>query len=75
MRTTVRLDDGVVEVVNRYADARSMSVGKALSELVRRGAEAPPKTHRVNGLMVFDLPADTEKVTTRQVKRLLESVA
>ena len=70
MRTTVSLDDDVFDMVKRYAQARSMALGKALSELARRGAEAPVKTRRVNGLVVFDLPDDAEKVTSEHVKRL-----
>jgi hypothetical protein len=70
MRTTISLDDDVFEMVKRYAQARSMALGKALSELARRGADAPVKAHKVNGLVVFDLPEDTEKVTSEQVKRL-----
>jgi len=57
-------------MVKRYAEARSMALGKALSELARRGAEAPVKTRKVNGLVVFDLPEDTERVTTEHVKKL-----
>lgn len=70
MRTTVSLDDDVFDMVKRYAEARSMALGKALSELARRGAEAPVKTRKVNGLVVFDLPEDTERVTTEHVKKL-----
>jgi hypothetical protein len=70
MRTTISLDDDVFDMAKRYAEARSIALGKALSELARRGAEAPVKTRKVNGLVVFDLPDDTEKVTTEQVKRL-----
>jgi len=61
-------------MVKRYAETRSMTLGKAFSELVLRAAEAPPKTRKVNGLTVFDLPANAEKVTTEHIKRLLESV-
>jgi hypothetical protein len=70
MRTTISLDDDVFDMAKRYAEARSMALGKAISELARRGAEAPVKTRKVNGLVVFDLPEDTERVTTEQVKRL-----
>jgi hypothetical protein len=69
-KTTVDLDDDVFDMVKRYAEARSMALGKALSELVRRGCEPPVKTRRVNGLVVFDSPDDAERVTTEYVKRL-----
>jgi hypothetical protein len=70
MRTTVSLDDDVFELVKRYAEARSVAMGKALSELVRRGVHAPPRTRKVNGLVIFDLPDDTETVTSEHVKKL-----
>jgi len=70
MRTTVSLDDDVFRLVKNYADARSLALGKALSELVRRGINAPPKTRIVNGLVVFDLPEDSDTVTSEQVQRI-----
>jgi len=70
MRTTISLDDDVFELVKHYAEAHSVAMGKALSELARRGATAPPKTRKVNGLVIFDLPDESETVTSKQVKRL-----
>jgi hypothetical protein len=70
MRTTLSLDDDVVQVVRTYAESRSLAMGKALSELVRRGLSAPPKTRVVNGLVVFDVSEDGVTVTSEQVKRL-----
>jgi hypothetical protein len=70
MRTTINLDDDVLQVVKRYAEARSLALGKAVSQLVRRGLDAPLKTRTVNGLVIFDLPAGGPVVTTEQVKKL-----
>jgi len=70
MRTTVNLDDDVLQMVKKYAESRSLGMGKAVSELVRRGISAPRPTRSVNGLKVFDLPADSPPVTTRAVRRL-----
>jgi GTP:adenosylcobinamide-phosphate guanylyltransferase len=70
MRTTLSLDDDVLQVVKTYAENRSLAMGKALSELVRRGLSAPAKTRVVNGLVVFDVPEESEAVTSEQVKRL-----
>jgi hypothetical protein len=70
MRTTVNLDDDVFDAVKQYAQSRSLALGQAISELVRRGIHAPVKTRRVNGLAVFDLPADAETITSEHVKRL-----
>jgi hypothetical protein len=70
MRTTLSLDDDVFQLIKTYAENRSLAMGKALSELVRRGLSAPVKTRVVNGLVVFDVPEDHEPVTSELVKRL-----
>ena len=70
MRTTVNIADDVLDEVKRYAESRSLAIGRALTELVRRGLDAPVKTRVVNGLVVFDLPANTPAVTSEDVRRL-----
>jgi hypothetical protein len=70
MRTTVNLDDDILQLVKSYAEAHSVAMGKALSELVRRGVGAPPRTRKLNGLVIFDLPEDTKPLTSEQVKKL-----
>lgn len=70
MRTTLTLDDDIVEVMARLAKARKQSVGKAVSDLVRRGLNAPTPSTDKNGLVVFRLPADSPKVTTDDVRRI-----
>jgi hypothetical protein len=70
MRTTINLDDDALRLVKQYAELRSLALGKAVSELVRRAFSTAPKTRTVNGLAVFDLPEDSEPVTTKRVKEL-----
>jgi len=70
MRTTLSLDDDVLQVVKTYAENRSLAIGKAVSELVRRGLSAPVKTRVVNGLVVFDVAEDSDAVTSELVKQL-----
>jgi hypothetical protein len=70
MRTTLSLDDDVFQVVKVYAENRSLAIGKAVSELVRRGLNAPLKTRTVNGLVVFDVPENADAVSSELVKRL-----
>jgi hypothetical protein len=59
-------------MVRSYAESRSLSLGKAVSELVRRGLRAPMRTRTVNGIQVLDLPPDSPRITTRRVKELLD---
>ncbi|MGA8538863.1 MAG: hypothetical protein WB566_05155 [Terriglobales bacterium] len=70
MRTTLSIDDDVFQLVKTYAENRSLAMGRALSELVRRGLSAPVKTRVVNGLVVFDLPEESDPVSSELVRRL-----
>ena len=70
MRTTLTLDDDVAELSARQAKSRGVSLGKAVSDLVRRGLNAPTPSADKNGLVVFQLPADSPAVTTDDVRRL-----
>ena len=72
MRTTINLDDDVAPTVKSYAESRSISVGKAVSELIRKGIHASLPTRVVNGIHVIDLPADSPRVTARDVRVLQE---
>jgi len=72
MRTTLNLDDDVVELLKNYAENRSMALGKAASDLVRRGLASPVQTLVVNGFHTIVLPAKSPKVTSEKIKQLLE---
>ena len=70
MRTTLNLDDDVLEMVRQYSEARSVALGKAASELVRKGFTTPTPTRIVNGLVVFDIPPGSPRITSERVKQL-----
>ena len=70
MRTTLTLDDDVAELAARQARARGLSLGKAISDLVRRGLNAPTASTEENGVVVFRLPSDSPTVTTEDVRRI-----
>lgn len=70
MRTTLSLDDDVFREVKAYAESRDVAIGKAVSELVRRGLHAPLQTRLVNGFHVVELPAGSPPVSTEDVERL-----
>ncbi|HTA24833.1 MAG TPA: hypothetical protein VK763_14970 [Terriglobales bacterium] len=69
MRTTLNLDDEVFQLARGYAESRSLALGKAVSELVRKGLRAPTPVRMVNGLAVFDVPQDPS-ITSKRVKEL-----
>jgi hypothetical protein len=70
MRTTLSLDDDVLLEAKAYAKRRDVTVGKAVSDLVRRGLRAPLQTRVVNGFCVVDLPPDSPPVTSEHIKKL-----
>jgi hypothetical protein len=70
MRTTLNLDDDALDMVRQYSEARSVALGKAASELVRKGFSSPTLTRIVNGIVVFDAPPDSPRITTERVKEL-----
>lgn len=74
MRTTLSLDDDILESVKTFAESRDLSLGKAVSELVRRGLRAPMRTKIVNGFHVVDLPEDSPIVTDEHVRKLLDEM-
>jgi hypothetical protein len=49
-----------------------VALGRAASELVRKGLAAPVQTRMVNGFHAVVLPANSPKITAKQVKQLLE---
>ena len=66
------LEDDAMEAVQAYARGHAISMGKAASELIRRGARYQLGTHMRNGIPVFDVPGDFPLMTTEQVRELLD---
>jgi len=72
MRTTLNLEDDAIATAQAYARARAIKLGQAVSELIRRGSSEKAAMKQVDGVWVFDLPADAPKITALQVKQLLD---
>jgi hypothetical protein len=53
-----------------YAEGRSMPLGQAVSELVRKGLSVPVNIRKLNGIAVFDLPPDSPPITNERVKEI-----
>ena len=70
MRTTLTLDDDILELAARQAKLRGLSLGKTLSDLVRRGLNSPTLSQSQDGIVVFRLPADSPKISTESVRQL-----
>ena len=72
MRTTLSLEDDAREAIQAYAKTSGISLGKAASELVRRGARYQLGIGKRNGLPVFDVPDDFPTITSERVRALLD---
>ena len=65
------LDDDVLAEAAKRAGMLHISLGKAVSDLARRGLQVSPPVREVNGLVVFDPPKGSPKITERKVKETL----
>jgi hypothetical protein len=72
MRTTLNIDDDVLEAVKRRAEDRSVSVGRAATDLLRRALATDCPTVTVNGLTVLDPGPRSEVVAAGTVRWLVE---
>ena len=74
MRTTLEIDDDVLLAAKELAARQGKTAGQVLSELARRGIQAPGQAGRPrktrNGFQV--LPAAGRVVTDEFVERILE---
>ncbi len=73
MRTTVDLDEDVVQVARDLAQEREQSLGRVLSDLVRRGLQpaATPGVRR-GSIPILPRKPGARPVTARIVRNLLE---
>jgi hypothetical protein len=72
MRTTLALEDDAMGAVQEFSVRRRISLGKAASELIRRGNRYQLGVRKVNGLPVLDASEDIPAITTEQVRELLD---
>ena len=71
MRKTLTLDDDVLAEAAKRAEMLRVSLGKAVSDLARRGLMVAPPVREVNGLVVYDPPKGSPKIAARKVKEAL----
>ena len=69
MRTTMNIDDDVFELAKTVAESSHVSVGKALSQLARRGLDAKPQVREDGGFYVFNVPSGAGKFGPDEVRR------
>ncbi len=72
MRTTIAIDDDVLEAAKSLARSESRTLGKVLSDLARKGL-APDLHFAVRGdFPVFEVAPDASAITPERVQEALE---
>ena len=71
MRTTLSIDDDVLEAARQLADAKGIPLGQAVSVMARRGITRIRLTVGEDGFPVLDVPADFPEITDADVARIL----
>lgn len=69
MRTTLDLDPEIMSAARQIAAARSISLGKAVSDLARKGLEARARTSARKGFPVFQVREGSRPLTSEDVRR------
>jgi hypothetical protein len=70
----LRLTDDVLRLAKAYAARNQLTLGEAVNDLVRKGAERPLVTEEKNGLQVVRLDRRSPKVSAAQVERLRDDL-
>jgi len=68
MRTTLDIDDELLAIARVRARDKGISIGAAVSEMMRNGLEVPRRRSR-RGFPIFDLPSDGPVITSEMVAR------
>ena len=73
-RTTLQIEDDAMIVAKKHAERHRLTLGEAVTDLIRRAAEHPVVTDERNGLKVVRLNRRSPKVTTALVERLRDEL-
>ena len=73
-RTTLQIDDEAMRVARAHAERHRLTIGRAVSELVRKAAERPLVTKDRSGLRVLHLNRHSPRVTTALIDGLREDL-
>jgi hypothetical protein len=70
MRTTLDLDDDVLQAVKELAEFRGSTAGKVLSELARKALEPTGKPRVRNGVPLLPVRHGAPRLTMKRVNEL-----
>jgi hypothetical protein len=77
MRTTLDIDDSVLEAARSVAAARGVAIGRIVSEWAKAGINVGRRLTKIqkserNGILIFARGDDAKTITPELVKHLME---
>jgi hypothetical protein len=66
MRTTLNLPDDVHDVISSFADAKGISLGEAVAQLVRKGLHPERREDEGGAFPCFAVPEGVAPITLAQ---------
>ncbi len=74
MRTTITLDDDIIETAGYLAKQDQTSLGKVISDLARKGLQEHKAIQLKNDFPVFEVSENSPVITPEHVKQLEDEV-
>ena len=72
MRTTLTIDDDILDVAKSLAETERRTVGEVISDLARRGLQPRDCREERDGFPVFEVKESAAPVTLDKVRLALE---
>jgi hypothetical protein len=73
-RTTLTIDDDALKIAKAHASRYRMTLGEAVSELVRQAADQPRVADSRNGFALVRLSRRSRKVTAALIVKLSDEL-
>ena len=70
VRTTLEIDDDLVQVARQLAQQSKTTMGQVISQLVRKAMEPKSAPRKRNGVLLFDVKPGARKPSMALVNRL-----
>ncbi len=67
MRTSLNIEDEAFYMLKKCSEDRNVSLGRAASDLIHRGAQSLPKFKTRNGWALLDVPSGSPPVTNQMI--------
>lgn len=75
MRTTLAIDDDVLEAAKSLARSEDRTIGEIISDLARKGLAPEPRLAMRGSFPVFEVSPQAPPITPERVRRALDEDA